>query len=73
MKNGYAVVWTGNGPGTAEVQSYHRTQAAAEKRAALILRRIRRVPGQEHCGSFSRPARIVDGRIELLAKGEAQW
>lgn len=54
MKNGYAVVWTGNGPGTAEVQSYHRTQAAAEKRAALILRRIRRAPGQEHCGSFSR-------------------
>ena len=44
MKNGYAVVWTGNGPGTAEVQSYHRTQAAAEKRA--VPRGTHRSPTQ---------------------------
>lgn len=61
MKNGFAVVWTGSG--SREIQSMHRTQDAAEKRAAKILRGIRRVPGQQTCGSFSRVFRVQDGQI----------
>ncbi len=64
MKNGYAVVWTGGGaPETYRIQSIHRTQEAAEQKAARILRDIRNVPGQQSCGSFSRVFRVEDGQI----------
>jgi hypothetical protein len=64
MKNGYAVVWTGSGPReTYTIESMHRTLDAAEREADAILRSIRRVPGQQNCGSFHRVFRVEDGCI----------
>lgn len=63
MKNGYAVVWTGGGAReTYEIESRHRTLAAAERRARKILAGNQRVNGP-NCGSFSRVFAIRDGRI----------